>query len=47
MQNERIDHDCTVQMEQNPTQMKAFGMFFHIQEVLVVETRGVNYACKP
>ena len=47
MQNECIDHDCTIQMVENSTQMKYLGMLFQIQKVKVAETKGFNYACKP
>ena len=47
MQNGHIDHDCIVQMAQNPTQMKYLGILFQIQKEKVAETKGVNYACKP
>ena len=47
MQNERIDHDCMVQMVQKPTQMEALGILFQIKKEKFLETKGVNYACKP
>ena len=40
MQNERIDHDCTVQMAQNPTQMEALGMLFQIQQRKIFKNKG-------